>query len=61
MPILTNSHGVPFEKPEPPAPDADIEEKIAYLRARSTYNDAIANCANAAFTAGFSRVVRNAR
>ena len=56
--IYTDEHGRPFERPEPPAADATIDVKIAYLRARAAYNDAIASCANKAFSSAFRRALR---
>lgn len=58
MPILTDENGVPFEKPEPPGPDASIEEKIAFIRATHEYNDRVADCANAAFADQFRESMR---
>mgnify|MGYP001577782370 CR=1 FL=1 len=51
--ILTDGNGRPFAPIDPPAPDAPIEEKIAYLRAVAARNDAIATTANRAFTRAF--------
>lgn len=58
MPIFTDSNGRPIECPEAPAPGADIEARIAYMRAKCAYNDAIASRASAAFAAAFSKAVR---
>lgn len=49
MTIYTDAQGRPFDQPEPPARDASIEDKIAYLRARAAWSDAITDCANTAF------------
>lgn len=55
--ILTDASGRPFEKPEPPAADATIDEKIAYLRAHAAYVDKIATAADQAFEAGLRRAL----
>jgi hypothetical protein len=47
--ILVDERGVPFDRPEPPAPDADIETKIAYIRAVHAYNEKVTASANASF------------
>ena len=59
--ILTDASGRPFEKPEPPAPNAPIEEKIAWLRADAAYRDAVANAANTAFEKRFRKALRVSR
>jgi hypothetical protein len=51
--IHTDAKGKPFERPEPPPDGASIEDKIAYMRAKCAYNDAITDCANKAFAKGF--------
>lgn len=58
MTILTDERGVPFERPEVPAHDAPIEERIAYIRAVHAYNDKVTDCANKAFARTFSKSVR---
>lgn len=55
--IFTDALGAPFARPEPPAPGASIEERIAYQRALYAYKDAIAGCANAAFASAFRSAV----
>jgi hypothetical protein len=50
--ILTDDRGVPFARPEAPAADADIETKIAYMRAKCAYNDAVTACGSRAFAHG---------
>lgn len=52
--IYTDANGRPIEPPERPAPDASIEEKVRYLRARHAYNDLITDMANRAFAERFS-------
>ena len=47
--ILTNDKGVPFDRPEPPAQNATIEEKLAYIRKVHAFNDAVTDSANRAF------------
>jgi hypothetical protein len=56
--ILTDAKGRPFEKPEPPLPDAPIEDKIAYLRAYAAWSDAVARCAGRAFARAFTKTRR---
>lgn len=56
--ILVDAHGRPFAKPEPPALDAPIEAKIAWLRADAAYRDAVAACAGKAFAGAFNRSLR---
>jgi len=58
MAILTDANGKPFEKPEAPAKDAPIEEKIAWLRAMATYNNNVTNAANRAFAEQFNKSLR---
>ena len=58
QPILTDGNGRPFEKPLPPADDAPIEEKIAWIRATHDYNDRVTDCANQAFADAFSKAIR---
>lgn len=58
MVILTDGDGRPFERPESPAPDAPIEERIAYIRAVHRFNDAVTDCANKAFSKAFSERLR---
>lgn len=53
--ILTDANGVPIVKPEPPAPDANIETKVAYLMAHAAYNDKIAALASSAFDRQFRK------
>lgn len=52
--ILTDARGVPFARPEKPAPDAPIDQVVAYLRALATYNDAVSDCGNRSFARAFS-------
>lgn len=56
--IHTDGRGVPFERPEKPAKDATIEEKIKYMDALYAYNDAIADCRNKAFDRAFRKALR---
>ncbi len=56
--ILTDANGRPFEAPTPPAPDAPIEEKIAWLRASSAYNDKVAALAHRTFDTTFRKTLR---
>lgn len=58
MPILTDAKGRPFDEPEPPPRDAGIEEKIDYMRRVWARNDAIADCANAAFDDEFRKALK---
>ena len=51
--ILTDGKGRPIERPDPLLTGAAIEEKIAWLRARATYQDRIHDVANRAFVQGF--------
>lgn len=53
MAILTDARGVPFERPEKPAPGAPIDQVIAYLRALAAYNDAVCDCGNRSFARTF--------
>jgi len=59
MTIFTDAKGRPFERPERPADDAGIEERIAWMRAMYAYNDAVTDCASRAFADGFNRRVRS--
>lgn len=52
-PILTDSRGVPFTPPTPPAPGASADEVVAFLRAFAAHNDAVSSCANRAFARSF--------
>lgn len=56
--ILTDDKGRPIPEIDPPAPDASIDEKIAYLHATAARNDRIASLANVAFGRRFHRAVR---
>lgn len=56
--IVTDAKGRPFPEPEPPRPDATIEEKVDYMRRVWARNDAIADCANAAFDDEFRKVMK---
>lgn len=58
MAILTDAHGRPFERPEPPAPDAPPQEFTAWLRADAAYRDRVAACANRAFDRAFRKAIR---
>ena len=58
MTIYTRGDGTPIEKPEPPGEDADIESKIAWIRAFHAYNDEIADVANRAFADGFRKALK---
>lgn len=49
MTIFTRADGTPYQRPEKPEPDADIEVKIAYMRALAAYHDEISNDANREF------------
>lgn len=58
MTIMTDANGRPFECPESPGANADIEAKIAYLRAYAKFRDRVADCANRAFADEFGKAVR---
>lgn len=51
--ILTDSQGKPFSKPEAPPEGADVETKIAYIRAVHAWRDQVTACANHAFDEAF--------
>jgi hypothetical protein len=53
--IITDALGRPFTKPARETFPAGIDGTIAWMRARATYADAIASCANKAFNEGFSK------
>lgn len=55
--IYTDANGKPFEKPEAPAIDADIETKVKYMREMCAWRDAITSCGSAAFAQSFCRAV----
>lgn len=57
-PILTDAKGRPFDRPEPPGPDATSDERGAYIRARNEYNDRVTDCANRAFADAFNARVK---
>lgn len=59
--ILTDRHGRPFERPEPPPADATLEEKIAHMRRLWAYNDSVSDHANKTFTDAFRKGVMNMR
>jgi len=52
-PILVHEDGRPFERPE--LQGYGIEARIAFIRARHAYNDAVASEANRAFSETFSK------
>jgi hypothetical protein len=56
--ILTDSNGRPLDPPTPPAPDAPIEEKIAWLRADAAFRDRVASLANEAFVNVFRKEIK---
>lgn len=56
--VLTTDDGTVLERPEAPASDAPIDEKIAYQRAVAEFNDRVAETANRAFERAFLRVIR---
>lgn len=55
--IITDARGVPIEKPDLPAADAPIDDRIAYLRACAAYHDEIAQIANRAFDDAFRKAL----
>ncbi len=61
MPILTDAHGRPFERPEPPPSGADSNTRIAYLQAVWALRDAASECANRAFVEQFRAFVEQFR
>jgi hypothetical protein len=56
--ILTDGSGRPFDRPEPPASGAPIDDVLAWMRALASFNDAVRACACRAFDAGFKRAIR---
>ncbi len=46
--IFVDAKGRPFERPTKPAPGADIETVIAYVRAVHEYNTRCRSCGNLA-------------
>ncbi len=56
--ILTDNTGRPLCPPDPPALDANIEDKIAYLRASAAYTDMVASLAHRAFDKAFRKAMR---
>jgi hypothetical protein len=56
--ILTDAHGRPLAEPEPLPPNATIDEKIAWIRARARWHDQIAATANEAFSKAFRKAIR---
>jgi hypothetical protein len=57
--ILTNEKGRPFVKPARASFPEGIEGAIAWMRAGSAYADAVAACANDAFSSEFQRRMMN--
>lgn len=55
-PVLTTD-GTVLKPPEPPPPDASIEERIDHMRAVWAYNDRVAEVANRAFGRAFRRAI----
>ncbi len=51
--FLPTRKGTPLSGPEKPAADADIEVKIAYMRAVAEYNDRVQSCGSEAFARAF--------
>lgn len=56
--IHVDEHGVPFARPERPADDASIDDRIAYMHAVYAYNDRVSNHANRAFDQAFRAALR---
>ena len=52
---------LPGHPGEPPGPDAPLEERIAWLRARSDYHDRARDRATQAFAREFNRKLRATR
>lgn len=59
-PIYTYEDGrpIPGHPGEPPPLDADIETKIAWMRARNDYQDRVTDVANRAFADQFAKTMR---
>lgn len=57
--IYTYADGTPIEgNPGPVPQDADIETKIAWMRARSAFRDKVTDVANRAFDQEFRKALK---
>jgi len=52
-PILTDAKGRPVERPERPARDASLADRLAFIRAMNAYHDRVHDLANRAFAKAF--------
>lgn len=58
LPVLTTDDGTVLKPPKPPPSNATIDEKIAYQRAVSEFNDRVSETANRAFERAFLKEIR---